>query len=136
MGSHLKKKKKKKTTPLSRPYFELDALSPHGTWGFFSWDSPENGVQEAAHCGYRASCVYLCARVLSHVRLFVTPMDCSPPGPTVHRISQTRRLEWGAISSSRGSSPPKDGTRVSFVSSIAGGFVAACTNREVCTHVF
>ena len=25
------------------------------------------------------------------------PMDCSPPGPTVHGIFQARVLEWGAI---------------------------------------
>ena len=26
------------------------------------------------------------------------PMDCSPPGSSVHGISQARVLEWGAIS--------------------------------------
>ena len=26
------------------------------------------------------------------------PMDCSPPGSSVHGISQVRRLEWAAIS--------------------------------------
>ena len=41
------------------------------------------------------------------------PMDCSPPGSSVHGISQARILEWGAISSSRGSSPPRDQTHVS-----------------------
>ena len=41
---------------------------------------------------------------LSCVRRFVTPMDCSLPGPTVHGISQARILEWVSISSSRGSS--------------------------------
>ena len=25
------------------------------------------------------------------------PMDCSPPGPSVHGIFQARILEWGAI---------------------------------------
>ena len=29
------------------------------------------------------------------------PMDCSPPGFSVHGISQARILEWVAISSSR-----------------------------------
>ena len=29
------------------------------------------------------------------------PMDCSPPGSSVHGISQTRLVEWIAISSSR-----------------------------------
>ena len=30
------------------------------------------------------------------------PRDCSPPGSSVHGISQERILEWVAISSSRG----------------------------------
>ena len=34
------------------------------------------------------------------------PMDCSPPGSSVHGISQARILEWVAISSPRGSSQP------------------------------
>ena len=29
------------------------------------------------------------------------PMDCSPPGSSVHGISQARILEWAAISSSK-----------------------------------
>ena len=33
------------------------------------------------------------------------PMDCSPPGSSVHGISQARILEWVAISYSRGSFP-------------------------------
>ena len=32
------------------------------------------------------------------------PMDCSPPGSSVHEIFQARILEWVAISFSRGSS--------------------------------
>ena len=47
------------------------------------------------------------------------PMDCSPPGSSVHGISQARILEWVAISFSRGSSWPRDQT---WVSCIAGGF--------------
>ena len=41
------------------------------------------------------------------------PMDHSPPGSSVHRISQARILEWVAISSFVGSSPPRDLTRIS-----------------------
>ena len=33
------------------------------------------------------------------------PMDCRPPGSSVHEIFQARTLEWVAISISRGSSP-------------------------------
>ena len=32
------------------------------------------------------------------------PVDCSPPGSSVHGILQARILEWVAISFSRGSS--------------------------------
>ena len=50
------------------------------------------------------------------------PMDCSPPGSSVHGILQARILEWVAISSSRGSSWPRDQTHVSGIS---------CTGRQV-----
>ena len=40
------------------------------------------------------------------------PMDCSLPGSSVHGIFQARILEWVAISFSRGSSRPRDRTRV------------------------
>ena len=43
------------------------------------------------------------------------PMDCSLPGSSVHGIFQARVLEWGAIAFSRGSSQPRDRTRVSHI---------------------
>ena len=47
------------------------------------------------------------------------PMDCSPPGSSVHGILQPRILESVAISFSRGSSQPRDWTPISH---IAGRF--------------
>ena len=41
--------------------------------------------------------------------------DCSPPGSSVHGISQARILEWVVISFSRGSSQPRDQTHVSSI---------------------
>ena len=41
------------------------------------------------------------------------PMDCNPPGSSVHRILQARILEWVTLSFSRGSSPPRDQTWIS-----------------------
>ena len=38
------------------------------------------------------------------------PIDCSPPGSSVHGISQARILEWVVIPSSKGSSQPRDRT--------------------------
>ena len=43
------------------------------------------------------------------------PHYCSPPGSSVHWISQARILEWPVISTSRGSSWPGDWTRISWV---------------------
>ena len=43
-------------------------------------------VQSAAAAKSFQSCPTLC-----------DPMDCSPPGSSVHRILQARGLEWGAI---------------------------------------
>ena len=46
---------------------------------------------------------------------FCNPVDCSPPGSSIHGILQARILEWVAISFSRGSSQPRDWTRVSRI---------------------
>ena len=43
------------------------------------------------------------------------PMDCSPPGSSIHGISQARILEWVAISFSRGSSQLRVWTHFSCI---------------------
>ena len=49
--------------------------------------------------------VYVCLYVLAQLcSKFCDPMDCSPPGSSVHGIFQARLLEQVAISYSRGSS--------------------------------
>ena len=53
------------------------------------------------------------------------PMDCSPPGFSVHGILQARILKWIAMSSSRGSSQPRDWTQVSFILSIMSQIIGA-----------
>ena len=64
--------------------------------------------------------------LLSCVRLW-DPVDCSPPGCSVHGILQARMLEWVAMPSSRGSSQSKDWMQVSCTS---GGFFTIWTTRE------
>ena len=54
-------------------------------------------------------CVSAC--VLSCVLILCDPMDSSPLGFSVLGILQSRILGWVAISSSRGSSQPRDQTR-------------------------
>ena len=60
------------------------------------------------------------------------PMDCSPPGSSVHGILQARILERVAISFSRVSSWSKDWTPVSR---IAGRFFTIWDTREVATSL-
>ena len=48
----------------------------------------------AVLCLFAQSCLTLC-----------DPMDCSPPGSSVHGIPQARILEWVAMPSSRGIFP-------------------------------
>ena len=45
-------------------------------------------------------------------------MDYSPPGSSIHGISQARILEWVAISSSKGSAQPRGQTHDSYMSGI------------------
>ena len=55
-------------------------------------------------CSVTKSCPTLC-----------NPVDCSPPGSSVHGILQARILEWVDIPFSRGSSQPRDKTRISCI---------------------
>ena len=55
-------------------------------------------------CMYAQSCLTLC-----------DPLDCSPPGSSLHRIFQARILNWVTISFSRDSSQSRDQTRVSWI---------------------
>ena len=80
-----------------RPPPDTECSKNHHFWDLLAKDACGSGGAQ--------SCLTLC-----------DPMDCSPPGPSVHRISQARILEWVAISSSRGSSRPKDRTLVSYIS--------------------
>ena len=53
---------------------------------------------------FKAQDTYMCAKSLQSYPTLCDPVDCSPPGSSVHGISQARILEWVAMSSCRGSS--------------------------------
>ena len=59
------------------------------------------------------------AELLSRVQLFVTHWSVPRQAPLSLGILQARIREWAAMPSARGSSQPRDQTRVSH---IAGGF--------------
>ena len=73
------------------------------------------------------SCAVLCL-VAQSCLIRCDPMDYSPPSSSVRGILQARILECVAISSSKGSSQPRDQTQVS---SIAGGLFTIWVIREV-----
>ena len=56
-----------------------------------------------------------CCRCLVSCLTLCDPMDCSRAGSSVHGMLQARIMEWVAISSSRGSSQPRNQTHVSYV---------------------
>ena len=64
------------------------------------------GKEDEKHCISGSSDMYACTHAKSlQSRLAVCdPMDCSPPGSSVHGILQAGILEWVAMPSSRGSS--------------------------------
>ena len=72
------------------------------------WTSPSEWFKESeSESEVAQSCPTLCDL-----------MGCSLPGSSLHGILQARVLEWVAISFSRGSSRPRDQTRVSRILSI------------------
>ena len=55
-------------------------------------------------CGFFYACMY--TKPLQSCPPLCDPMDCDPPGSSVHGISQARILEWVAMPSSGGSFQP------------------------------
>ena len=62
------------------------------------------------------------AKLLQPCPTLCNLVDCSPPGSSVRGILHARILEWVAMPSSRGSSPPRDRTWV---------FCSSCIGRRV-----
>ena len=80
------------------------------------------------------SCV--CARMLSCVSVFVTPwIICSSLGSSIHGIFQASMQDQVAIVCCRGSSWPRDRTRVSWVPCIGRWILYHCATWEAHVHV-
>ena len=58
------------------------------------------------------------AKSLQQCPVLCNPMDCSPPGSSVHEILQGRIREWLAMPFSRESSQPRDQAQASSISFI------------------
>ena len=61
------------------------------------WDSP--GKNTGVGCHFLLQCMKVKSEseVAQLCLTLSNPMDCSPPGSSVHGIFQARVLEWGAI---------------------------------------
>ena len=61
------------------------------------WDSP--GKNTGVDCHFLLQCMKVKSeREVAQLCLTLSdPMDCSPPGSSIHGIFQARVLEWGAI---------------------------------------
>ena len=70
-------------------------------------------------CMCACICVWTCVcEYAQSCPTLYNPINCSPPGSSIRGILQARILEWIALSSSRGSSRPRDQNFVSYVSCI------------------
>ena len=77
------------------------------------------------HAKSLQSCLTLCS-----------PMDRSLPGSSLHGILQARMLEWVTMTSSKGSSQPRDQTQVCYVPpSLAGGFFTTSATWEALSYL-
>ena len=68
-----------------------DSVQPH------PWDSPGKNTGVGCHCLLQCIKVKSESEFAQSCPTLCDPMDCSPPGSSIHGIFQARVLEWGAI---------------------------------------
>ena len=61
------------------------------------WDSPGKNTGVGCHLLRQCMKVRSESEVARSCRTLSDPMDCSPPGSSIHGMFQARVLEWGAI---------------------------------------
>ena len=102
--------------------------------------SPPLGLLECK-CHY-VWCCPTCVQLIQSSLTLCSLMDHSPPGSSVHGIFPARILEWVVMSSSRGSSQPRDEPASPVSPALAGGFFhlwvigEACRSLLKCLHFF
>ena len=117
--------------PLASPPGEARGICPRklaqrvkGSWNGGSGPRRLPAPPRHGTCSRGAACLdfflpgppaWARAKLLQACLALCDPMDRSPPGSSVHGISQATVLEWVAMPSSRGSSQPRDPTPVSYV---------------------
>ena len=77
-----------------------DSVRPHRwqpTRLLHPWDSPDKNTGVGCHFLLQCMKVKSESEVAQSCPTLSNPMDCSPPGSSIHGIFQARVLEWGAI---------------------------------------
>ena len=74
-----------------RPHRRKPTRLPH------PWDSPGKNTGVGCHFLLQYMKVKSESEVAQSCPTLSDPMDCSPPGSSIHGIFQARVLEWGAI---------------------------------------
>ena len=77
-----------------------DSARPHRwqpTGLLCPWDSPSKNTRVGCHLLLQCMKVKSESAIAQSCLTLSDPMDCSPPGSSVHGIFQARVLEWGAI---------------------------------------
>ena len=77
-----------------------DSVQPHRQQPIklpHPWDSPGKNIGVGCHFLLQCMKVKSESEVAQLCPTLSDPMDCSPPGSSVHVIFQARVLEWGAI---------------------------------------
>ena len=91
------------------------------TFFILLWKSCNNYFKKNLH----VNCACVHAKLLQSCPTLCDPIECSPPGSSVHGILQAGILEWVALPSSRGISWSWDRIHISCGSCIVGRFFTA-----------
>ena len=90
-------------------------------------ETPASNTCRASTLGLQSVC--MCAKSLGSCLILSNPMGCRSPGSSVHGILQARILEWISISSSRGSSRPRE-SNLSLLRLLQTAFVSIVVQME------
>ena len=84
------------------------------------WDSP--GTNTGVGCHFLLQCMKVKSEseVAQSCLTLRNPMNCSPPGSSIHGISQARVLEWGAI------------TKTLVIAETLGNHCCCCSVPKLC----
>ena len=119
------------------------SVQPHGQQPprlSHSWGSP--GKNTGVGCHFLLQCMQVKSEteVAQSCPTLCNPMDCSPPGSSIHGILQARVLEWGAIAFSEnniGYFPHKQGSNISILhKKTTESHELLYSDRPTCSELF